>query len=55
MKNWKTTLVGLVGAAIQIALPMLSSGLAVKDIISAVIIGLLGILAKDAGVTGTAK
>ena len=55
MKNWKTTIIGLFGAAVQIAVPMLQSGVDVKDIVTAVIIGLLGIFAKDAGVTGVAK
>ena len=55
MKNWKTTVVGLLGAAVQIALPLIQGGLGVKEIVTAVVIGLLGILAKDAGVTGSAK
>lgn len=55
MKNWKTTLIGLLGAAVQIALPLIQGGLDLKQVASAVVIGLLGILAKDAGVTGTAK
>ena len=55
MKNWKTTLIGLAGAAVQIAVPMLQSGVSLRDITTAVIIGLLGFFAKDAGVTGVSK
>ena len=55
MKNWKTTAIGLVGAAVQIAVPLLQGGADIKDVITAVIIGLLGFFAKDAGVTGVSK
>lgn len=50
MKNWKTTVIGLLGGIAQIlALPINSW----KDLIVPVITMLIGVFAKDAGQTGT--
>lgn len=56
MKNWKTTLIGAIGATVQVVLPLLSSGtISFKEIATAAALALLGFFAKDAGVSGTAK
>lgn len=54
MKNYRTTLVGLIGAIASVAYPLLSSGtISVSEIIRAVVIAALGFLAKDFSTTGT--
>ena len=64
MKNWKTTLFGLMAGAAQIAAasvttPGMSGGSwQTKDWVmaaSGIFMALTGVLAKDAGVTGTEK
>jgi len=54
LANWKTTLVGIVGAVFSVVWPLVSTGgVDIKDVISAGVLAILGYLAKDAGVTGT--
>lgn len=53
MKNYKTTLVGVVGAIASVAYPLLTKGnVEVAEIIRAVVIAAVGFLAKDFNVTG---
>lgn len=54
MKNYKTTLVGLVGAIASVAYPLISKGsVDVGEIIRAVVIAAVAFLAKDFDVSGT--
>jgi len=54
--NWRTTIVGAVSAALLAVEPLLTVGTVSKErLIVAGAIGLLGYLAKDAGVSGTDK
>lgn len=56
MKNWKTTIIGAIGAVFTVVWPLFQTGnVDIKDVVSAGVLALLGYLAKDAGVTGTAK
>lgn len=52
MKNWKTTLSGILGGLAQVVLLPINSW---KDLIVPVVTVIIGVLAKDAGVTGTEK
>ena len=53
MKNWKTTLVGVVSAALYAAVAYIQSGrIEPKEIAIAAGIAALGALAKDLNVTG---
>jgi len=54
LTNWKTTLLGIIGAAGTVAWPLIQTGnVGIKDIAIAVVIAVFGYLTKDAGVTGT--
>jgi len=56
MKNWKTTLIGAIGAVASVVLPLVQSGaVTVKDGVIAGVMALLGFFAKDAGVSGVKK
>lgn len=56
MKSWKTTLVGAIGAALTVALPMIGGGpIAWSTVGTAAAIAALGYFAKDAGITGAEK
>lgn len=56
MKNWKTTLIGAIGAIFTVVWPLIQTGgVEIKDIGAAAVLALLGYLAKDAGVTGESK
>ena len=49
MKNWKTTVIGILGGAAQIlALPINSW----KDLVVPLVTVLIGVFAKDAGTSG---
>jgi hypothetical protein len=50
MKNWKTTLAGVLGAIAQVIVLPVNSW---KDLIVPVVTALIGILSKDAGTTGS--
>ena len=53
MKNWKTTVVGVIIAIVIAVSPILETGTIVwKDIILAAIIAAFGYFAKDHDVTG---
>lgn len=53
MKNWKTTLLGLLTAILNVVLPALASGqVALKDVGVSAGIAALGYFAKDSNVTG---
>jgi hypothetical protein len=55
MKNWKTTLFGVLAAISIAVLPILQSGVIDwKAIMIAISVGLLGYFAKDHDVTGNA-
>jgi len=58
MKNWRTTLLGAVGAAISAITLYTQSGGNLGDwklYVFPALIAAFGYLSKDAGVTGTAK
>jgi glutamate-1-semialdehyde aminotransferase len=56
MKNWRTTLAGVIGAAVTVALPMVQGGtLDSKTLAYAAGLAAVSWLAKDAGQTGTDK
>lgn len=56
MKNWKTTLLGLIGAIAQVVIPMSQTGtLTWKEIVFAALTAAFGYFAKDFGVSGTSK
>jgi hypothetical protein len=56
MKNWKTTLVGAILAVVIAVQPIIATGsIDWKAVALAALIAVLGYVAKDAGVTGTAK
>ena len=56
MKNWMTTVVGVVGAIAQVAYSMLATGVVdTKTWITACVTAALGVLAKDFNVTGGSK
>ena len=53
-KSWSTTLVGILGGASTMLIPLIQGGtITSKDVIIAVVIGALGYLAKSQNVTGT--
>jgi hypothetical protein len=52
MKNWETSAAGVGIAAIYAGLTALQSGLTMKDALVAAGLALVGVLAKDANVTG---
>jgi hypothetical protein len=52
MKNWKTTLVGILTGAGYLFLQALSGGIKLKDAALATGIAVLGGVAKDLNVTG---
>jgi uncharacterized membrane protein len=54
--NWRTTVAGLVGAVAIAVEPVLVAGVWDKErLIMAAAVGLVGYLAKDAGVSGTER
>lgn len=56
MKSWKSTLAGCVGAAVNIALPLVQTGtVESKTIIISATLAVLGFLAKDFDVSGVDK
>ena len=56
MKNWKTTLAGILGGAAMLAADMYTGGsFTAAAFIKALVPMIIGYLAKDAGVTGTEK
>lgn len=56
MKNWKTTVVGAVGAAALALQSLFATGeVDAKTALTAAIVAILGFLAKDFNVTGTGK
>ena len=56
MKNWRTTILGGIGAIIVAVSPIIVSGeVDTKALIGAAVIALFGYLAKDAGVSGVKK
>jgi len=56
MKNWKTTLAGLIGAVALTLQDLFATGsVDTKTIISAVVVAALGYLSKDYNVTGAGK
>lgn len=53
MKNWKTTLVGCIGAVIYAVLPLVQGGtLVVKDVVIAAVVAAVSFLSKDYDTTG---
>lgn len=52
MKNWKTTLIGLLTGGAYLFLQALSGGVKVRDAALATGIAVLGTFAKDHNVTG---
>ncbi|HEY0056262.1 MAG TPA: hypothetical protein VGB63_12975 [Pedobacter sp.] len=55
MKNYKTTLTGILLAICYAVKPILEKGeLSLQDIIISVLIAVMGYFTKDAGVTGKA-
>lgn len=52
MKNWKTTLSGIVAAAGQI-LPLVGLPVELSQALSVIGLFLMGLFSKDAGVSGT--
>ena len=56
MKNWRTTVIGALGAAVTVAIQLVQTG-AVEPTTLAISVAMafLGYLAKDAGVSGTDK
>lgn len=55
MKNWKTTLAGILTGAAYLFLQAISGGIKPKDAALAVGIAVLGGFAKDLNVTGGTK
>lgn len=56
MKNWKTTLAGMLGAGAVIALPWFQGGhISNRDIVLAFVLGAMGYLSKDHDVTGGSR
>ena len=53
VSNWKTTIIGLIGAIATAVYPLLTTGtISKKDILSAVVVAALGWFAKDSNVSG---
>ena len=53
MKNWKTTLAGVVGAVVTVAVSLYQTGTVdVQTWITAIVMAALGVIAKDSNVTG---
>lgn len=53
MKNWKTTIAGVIGAVVTTAVTLYQTGtLDIKTIVTACALAAIGILAKDLNVTG---
>lgn len=56
MKNWKTTLTGIIGAIAVALIPILQNvKYEPKDLVIPVVIAVLGVLAKDYDTTGAGK
>jgi hypothetical protein len=56
MKNWRTTLAGMIGAAVVAGLAIFQQGeVDPEAIATAAAIAAIGYLAKDAGVSGTER
>lgn len=56
MKNWRTTIIGAVIAALIVIQGAVSSGtIEWKSVLIAAAVAAFGYVAKDAGVTGTEK
>lgn len=56
MKNWKTTLAGVIGAiALSLQSAFATGTVDGKTVITAAIVAAFGFLAKDFNVTGTGK
>lgn len=52
--NWKTTVIGVVGAIIYAVLPLVQGGqIVIKDIVIAAVVAAIGYFSKDKDVTGT--
>lgn len=55
-KNWRTSLIGVLFAAANIAYPLIIEGrVSMQVVIISAAFAAIGWLAKDAGVTGTAR
>lgn len=53
MKNYKTTLIGLIGAIASVLYPLISTGTVdIETIFRAVVLAALGFFAKDFNITG---
>jgi len=53
MKNWRTTIIGAIGAAFIAIQPLIETGVIDwKAVAIAALVALFGYLAKDAGVSG---
>ena len=56
MQSWKTTITGVIGAIALVVGNLLQAGTVdPRTIIIAVIVAVMGVLAKDFNVTGTGK
>jgi hypothetical protein len=56
MKNWKTTLTGIIGAIAVALIPILQTGkFEPKDLVMPIVIAILGAVAKDYDTTGAGK
>jgi len=56
MKNWKTTLTGILGAIAVAIIPIIQSGkFELKDLVIPIVIAILGFVAKDYDTTGAGK
>lgn len=56
MKNWRTTLIGAVTAAIVAVYPIIQTGeISWKNVLEAAVIAAFGAVAKDANVTSVGK
>lgn len=51
--NWKTTLIGCIGAIVYAVLPLVQGGnIVVKDIVIAAVVAAVSFMAKDFDTTG---
>lgn len=56
MKNWRTTLIGAITAIVNSALPLMATGqIDWKAVAISAGMAAMGIVAKDAGVSGTER